>query len=245
MDRNSLGRFAVGLLAFGGLLAAHYTWIAPPAQLAQGKECKILIGHGHQFPVSEEAIAAAQVKAFAVAPSGRRTELKATKAGKAVEVTYTPQEPGTHVLGFVQDRGVTSRTPAGVKPGGRDVNPDARQALRTVRTATAYASTSKAAVAGKPLQLELEIVPEVTSASIVFQVLRKGQPLAGVPIQMLAGGQGQPRELGRTGAQGKLTFVIAAGSRPPALFLASLTEPAPKGASYDTTDLSTSLLLSW
>lgn len=245
MNQNSLVRFVAGMAVFAGVVGAHYTWIAPPARLTQGKESRILIGHGHQFLVSEEAIAVAQVKAFGVAPGGRRSELKAVRVGKALEVVYTPLEPGTHLLGFVQERGVMSRTPAGVKPGGRDANPNASQALRLVRTATAYASTSTTAPEGKALGLEIEIVPRFSTSSIVLQVLRSGKPLAGVAVQILVGGQEQPKELGKTDAGGKLSYSIASGSKPPALFLASVAEPAAKGANYDTADLSTSLLLNW
>jgi uncharacterized GH25 family protein len=239
-------RVLVGGLFLAGVLAAHYTWIAPAsAPLVQGKVNKVLIAHGHQFPVSEEAIAAAQVKAFAIAPSGKRAELKAAKVGKLVEAAYTPMEAGTHAFGFAQDRGVTSRTPGGVKPGGRDVNKDVAQALRAVRTAVAFASTAKVTPTGKPLGLELEIVPQISASSVTLQLLRSGKPLAATAIQVLTSGSEEPRELGKTSAQGTLVYAIGAGTKPPVLFIAAVNEPAAKGAGYDTTNLSTSLYLSW
>jgi uncharacterized GH25 family protein len=239
-------RVLAGGLILAGVVAAHYTWIAPaPAPLVQGKVNKLLIAHGHHFPVSEEAIAVAQVKAFAIAPSGKRTELKAATVGKVVEVEYTPAEAGTHAIGFVQDRGVMSRTPGGVKPGGRDVNKDATQALRVVRTAVAFASTAKVALPGKPLGLDLEIVPRMSASSVTLQLLRSGKPLAETAIQVLTNGSEEPKELGKTSAQGTLVYAIGAGTKPPVLFIAALAEPAAKGASYDTTNLSTSLYLSW
>jgi uncharacterized GH25 family protein len=239
-------RVLAGGLFLAGVVAAHYTWIAPaPAPLVQGKVNKVLIAHGHQFPVSEEAIVAAQVKAFAIAPGGKRTELKSVKVGKLVEAAYTPMETGTHAFGFVQDRGVTSRTPGGVKLGGRDVNKDVAQASRVVRTAVAFASTAKVTPPGKPLGLELEIVPQISASSVTLQLLRSGKPLAATAIQVLTSGSEEPKELGKTSAQGTLIYAIGAGTKSPVLFIAAVAEPAAKGASYDTTNLSTSLYLSW
>lgn len=244
MNHRIPSRLLAGGLLLAGVVAAHYTWIAP-APLVLGKVNKVSIAHGHHFPMSEEAIVAAQVKAFAVAPSGKRIVLSAVKADKTVEADYTPSEAGTHTFGFVQDRGVLSRTPGGVKPGGRDVNKDATQALRVVRTAVAFGSTAKVAPPGKPLGLELEIVPQVAPSSVTLQLLRSGKPLAATAIQVLTSGSEEPKDLGKTSAQGTLVYAIGVGTKPPVLFIATVAEPAAKGASYDTTNLSTSLYLSW
>lgn len=246
MIHSVVSRSLIGLFLVTFLLAAHYTWMAPAeAPLIQGKANKIQIAHGHRFPASEEAIAAAQVRAFAIAPSGKRTDLKAVAAGKVVLMDYTPGEAGTHALGFVQDRGVSSRTPSGVKKGGRDVNPTATQAFRTVRTAVGYASTGKVSPSSKGLGLEFEIVPQIAGGTITLQLLRAGKPLLGAGIGLLVNGAEEPNELGKTDAQGRLVYKPGAAIKPPVLFIADLAEPAQKGAAYDSTHLSTSLFLSW
>jgi len=244
MILRSLGRFAGTGLLLAGIVGAHYTWIAP-VTLVKGKVAKITIGHGHRFPESEESIAAAQVKAFAVAPSGRRSALNAAKAGKAVTVEYRPAETGTHAIGFVQDRGVMSRTPGGVKPGGRDANQDATQAIRVIRTAVAFASTGKVSPSGRPLGLEIELVPQVKASAVTLQLLRSGRPLAGTAVYVLTAGQDEPKEAGKTNAQGSLNYAIGAALKPPVLFIASASEPAAKGANHDVSNLSTSLYLNW
>ncbi len=246
MIPSSVSQALIGLFLLTFLLDAHYTWMAPAsAPLILGRVNRIQIAHGHQFPASEEAIAATQVRAFAVSPGGKRTELKAVAAGKVVLLDYTPGEAGTHALGFVQDRGVSSRTPGGVKKGGRDVNPGATQAFRTVRTAVGYASTGKVNPSGNGLGLEFEIVPQIAGGAITLRLLRAGKPLPGVAIGLLVNGSEEPNELGKTDAQGRLVYRPGAGIKPPGLFISDFSEPAQKGATYDSTSLSTSLYLGW
>lgn len=244
MHRRSAPVIVFSLLILAGSAAAHFTWIAPPA-LTAGKPATIVIAHGHQFPVSEEAIAAAQVRAFALSPAGKRIELKAVKSGARIEATFTPAETGTYAVAFSQDRGVLSRTPAGVKPGGRDTNPDSVQSVHNVRTAVAFASTGKVVPAGKPLGLEFEIVPQVAGSSVTLQLLRSGKPVPGVAIQVLTAGAKEPVDAGKTSPQGTASWNISAGAKPPVLFMATLEEPAPARATFDKTSLSTSLYLSW
>jgi uncharacterized GH25 family protein len=219
--------------------------MAPAGVLVAGKVNRIEIGHGHRFPVSEEAIAAGQVKAFALAPPGKRTELRAAAAGKVVALEYTPDEPGTHTLGFVQDRGILSRTPGGVKKGGKDANPDAVRTFRAVRTAVSYASAGTPAPPGRAAGLEFEIVPGMEGGVVALQVLRKGKPAAGADVQVLLSGREEVKPLGKTGEQGRLVYNREAGAKGPVLFLAGWAEPAPAGAAYGTTNLSTSLYLDW
>lgn len=241
MILRSLRHLAWTGLLLAGILAAHYTWIAP-VSLVKGKAARIAIGHGHHFPESEEAIAAAQVKAFAVAPSGNRSELKAAKAGRIVEVDYTPVEEGTHAIGFVQDRGVTSRTPAGVKPGGRDVNKDAVAAFRTIRTAVTFATTGRVTLPRKSLGLDLEIVPRVVGTAVTLQLTRSGKPLAGQSIEVLTSASKEAKTVGETDAAGTVVYQTGTVAGP-LLFIAGVAEPAAKGLAYETTNLSTSLYL--
>lgn len=236
---------AAGVFAACLVAGAHYTWMAPLGPLAVGKANRIEIGHGHRFPVSEEAIASAQVKAFAVSPSGKRVELKVAAVPKMVVAEYTPAEAGTHTLGFIQDRGVSSRTPGGLKKGGKDVNRDAVQAFRTVRTSVSYASTGKTALPGKAAGVEFEIVPKLEAGAVALQVLRNGKPAAGVEVQALTKGQEESNPVGKTDAQGRVVYKLAAGAAGPVLFVADMVEPAPAGSAYDRTNLSTSLNVNW
>jgi uncharacterized GH25 family protein len=206
---------------------AHYTWIAPVDALEIGKTATVRISHGHTFPQSEEAINAAQVDLFVLAPSGARVKLAPSAAAAAVSATYAVKEAGVHRIAFVQDRGVTSRTPKGVRPGGRDKNPDATQSYRTLRTSVSYAATAKAPPSTpKPVGLEFELTAEFTGGAWKLQLLHSGKP-------------------GKTGTDGRLTFTPPAGSKGPAMFSAETKSAPPQGAAYDSVNLSTSLYVTW
>jgi uncharacterized GH25 family protein len=225
----------------------HYTWIsASPDLFEAGKKVAVQIAHGHLFPESEGAINASQVRVFVVAPSGAKTELKAVAAEKMVTAEFSVKESGFHRVVMVQDRGVNSRTPDGVKPGGRDQNPNATQAFRTFRTAVAYTRGAKpAAIAGKPLGLEFELTASLANGVWTVQVLKQGKPVADSAIELLLAGAEKPAELGKTGAGGKVTYRVPAGAKGAGLFLARLREPAPSGAAYDTVNYETSLHVTW
>jgi hypothetical protein len=219
--------------------------MAPAGPLVVGKANRIEIGHGHRFPVSEEAIAAGQLKAFALSPTGKRVDLKVAAAGKVVAADYTPSEAGTHTLGFVQDRGISSRTPGGLKKGGKDVNRDAVQSFRSVRTSVSFAATGKVTMPGKAAGLEFEIVPRMEAGAVALQVLRNDKAAAGVEVHVLLKGQEESKAVGKTDGQGRIVYKTEAGAAGPVLFLADLKETAPAGTAYDTTNLSTSLYVSW
>jgi hypothetical protein len=224
----------------------HYTWIAPLAPLEVGKSATIQIGHGHKFPQSEEAINAKQVDAFVLPPSGAKTKLQPVASGAGITATCEVKEAGMYRIAFIQDRGVNSRTPSGVKPGGRDKNPNAIRASRTLRTAVAYATTGKSeASGGKPLGLEFEISAMPSTGAWNLLLLKQGKPAAGVPIEVFLAGAPKAVEAGTTGADGRLTFNPAAGAKGPAMFSAALKDAAPAGAAFDFVNYETSLYVSW
>jgi len=235
---------AIALLAVTAF--AHYTWIAPVDALEVGKTASIRIGHGHKFPQSEEAINAAQVDLFVLTPSGARVKLAAASAGTAVNATYAVKEAGLHRIAFVQDRGITSRTPKGVRPGGRDKNPDASQSYRTLRTSVSYVTTSRSSAANaKPLGLEFELTAESISGVWHLLLLKSGKPAAGVPVEAFIAGAAKAIDAGKTGSDGKLSFTPPAGAKGPAMFSAETKGAPPQGAPYDSVNLSTSLYVNW
>ncbi len=225
---------------------AHYTWIVPQdaAPLAVGQAA--IFGHGHRFPASEEAIDASQADWFVLTPSGIRVKLTPAVAKPAVTASYTPREPGVHRIAMVQDRGIRSRTPQGVKPGGRDRNPNATQASRTLRTAVAYASTAGSrAAAPQPAGLEVELTGELAQGVWRLRLWQQGKPRAGVTVEVFLAGAGKAAEAGQTGPDGVLTYQPPAAAKGPALFSAAWREPAPAGAAYDFVSYETSLTASW
>lgn len=231
-----------------GVCLSHYTWVAPVnGSLEAGQSVTVEIGHGHKFPQSEEAINASQVNLFALSPSGAKIKLAPVVSGSAVTAPMNIKEAGLYRILLVQDRGVSSRTPEGLKPGGRDRNPAASMAYRTYRTAVAYASTSKApsSVPMKPAGLEFELAGSFSQGTWDLELLNQGKPVAGVPVEVFLAGAAKAVDAGKTGSDGHLKYRPAAGSHGPAVFSVTHKDPAPAGAPYDNVNYETSLYVTW
>ncbi len=238
MDRIACSAGALLLAAVP--LLGHSTWIAVvPHPLVVGKAAKVQIGNGHQFPLSESAMGVDGLQMFAVAPSGARTTLQPHKEAAFVRSDYTVREAGLHRFAFVQDRGIVSRTPQGLRPGGRDKNPKALQALKMYRSAVAYSGTADKP---KPLGLTFELLGACSRDSLILTLLLNSKPLQGVGIGIVWPG-GKEEKLGATGIDGTFTYRIPAGTKGPLLLEATHTENAPAGSPYDTSSYSTALYL--
>jgi hypothetical protein len=246
-----LKAFILRIAAAGALAAAttlaHYTWVSPvDLPLEIGKTSSLRINHGHKFPQSEEAIDPRRVEFFVLAPSGERVKLDPAVSGTAVTASYSAKEKGLHRIVLIQDRGIVSRTPKGVQPGGRDKHPDAIQAYRTLRSAIAYARTAKAPVVGaQPAGLEFELAGRYANGAWQLQLMKQGKPVADAPIEVFLAGATQAASAGRTASNGSLTYRLPADSKGPAIFSAEIKQPPPAGAQYDTVNYSTSLYVSW
>lgn len=230
------------LLLLPATLPAHYTWVAasPPAAGA----ITVTVAHGHRFPTSEEAINARQVELFALTPAGERRKLSPVSNGKSLTAAYTVTGTAPFRIVMSQDRGITSRTPAGVKPGGRDQNPNASQASRTYRSAVACLGASSHHCA-LPIGLEFELTGEFINGVWNLQLLRDGKPAAGVAVEVFPAGAAKPVEAGKTATDGRLTYRPPAGAPRILLFAVSTRASAPQGAAYDFTNYEASLSVGW
>lgn len=234
---------AVGFFVAASL-SAHFAWIDAPS-LKVGETAKIRIGNGHDIASSESAINLDGLKAWAVTPSGAKSDLKVVADGKWVVANYAVKEAGNYRFVMVQDRGVLSQTPKGYKPGGRDVHPDAKKSMKIWRSAVAYASTGAKATAVKPVGVEFEITAEQSGDSVVLSVYRGGKPFGGAGIAVGLPGMDDDKDLGKADSNGKFTYKIPAGAKGPAVFLATVAEPAAKGANYDTNNYTAAAYLNW
>jgi uncharacterized GH25 family protein len=236
-------KLTVSLLFLTATLPAHNSWINPlSSPLKQGTDVEIQIAHGHSFPESEQAMEDAGIEVFAVGPGGARASLPHVRSGKKLLATYKVPAAGFYRFAFVQDRGVMSRTPGGLKKGGRDKNPDAISSSRYYRSGVAYAATRGAQVkSAEPLGLEFEIVASRQPGALEVMVLCGGHPCAGADVIVKTAG-GKERNLGRTAASGTVTAAVS-GLKGPVLIEARKTAPAPRNEHYDSMNLTTSLYL--
>ena len=213
----------------------HYTWVAPSETLTAGKPVKIMVAHGDRFPHGDEAIHAAQVKLWMVSANGAKTDLKPVATKTAVLADFTPATSGPHRIVFTQDRGLMSRTPNGVKPGGRDKNPTATESFALLRTGLHYVGAADAA----PLGLELELTAKFEKGAWNLQLFRAGKPLAGETVKVVLKEQETEAAIGKSGADGKIVFTPAAGYKGPLLFLVEVKEKLTSPADYRTISTST------
>ncbi len=236
----------VGLsLVLAGAAVAHFSWIAPMSPtLEVGATTKVQFGTGHALGTSESALPLDDLKAYVLTPSGTRVPLTVEKNGLWLGAEYAVKEAGQHRLVFSQERGARSRTPKGVKDGGRDKNPDATQAFRTVRTAVAYAFTAGSKMDAKAVGIDYELVPQRTEKSITITLLRNGKPCPGGEVAISWAGKKEVL-LGNTGADGKITYAIPVGAAGAFVVLAEQRVAAAKGANYDTDNYETALYLNW
>jgi hypothetical protein len=244
-----LARLALLLPLTTVLLYAHFTWVTPSlSPLEVGKAVEVRIGHGHKFPTSEEVIVTEGAEVYAIAPSGQRTPLAPKPQKPLLVAGYKVAEAGMHRFVLAQDRGVRSWTTQGVQPGGKDKHPQARRSARVFRSAVSYALTPGAVYEkAKPLGLVFEMMGEVSGDRVVLTLLRESKPVTGVAIHLVS----HPRDvanhphggaaIGKTGADGRFTYVFDAGNKGPLLFAADYIEQAGPAANYDRGEYAASL----
>ncbi len=232
-------------LALAGVAAAHFAWIAPVTPiLTVGTPAQLQFGIGHELGISESAPLLPGLQAYAIAPSGARTDLKPAKNGLWLDAEYMPKEAGQHRLVFTQDRGIRSRTPKGLVDGGRDKNPAAAQAFRGVRTAVAYALTANAKFEPKAVGLAYELIPQRTAKGVTVTLLFNGKPYAGGDVAVSWAGKKEV-VLGKTGVDGKMSYAVPAGAKGPFVILCEQPIATAKGSNYDTDNFETALYLNW
>ena len=245
ITKNAI-RLAIAIGGAAAILTAHATWIEPvPPILETRKAVTVEIGNGHGLGASESPLGQRGLEVFVIGPTGSRTKLTPAVAGNSLKAEHTIKEPGTHVFAFVQDRGLNSRTPGGMKKGGKDQNPDALEVVKAYRSAVAHAATKGAApAAAKPVGLEFEMVPQRTAEGVTVTVLFGGKPRAGARINVLWPGKGE-QKAGATGTDGKFVYRIPAGAKGRFLLAADFSEKAAAGAGYDNATYATAIYLTW
>jgi uncharacterized GH25 family protein len=235
------------LTALSGLAAmAHFAWIELAGGLTKGQTAQIRIGFGADLAKSASAISLDGTTVFAIAPSGARSALAPQTEGPWLVASYAVKEAGAHRIYFTQDRGAMSQTTSGVKPGGRDAHPDAKRSFKSWRSGMVFGWTEKAKpTASKPQGLPLEIVAEKSADGHVITVYREGKPAVDAEVSVARPGVEEAQPAGRTDKSGRFAYKVPAGQKSAYLLLAAVAEPAPKGANYDTQNLTASVLLNW
>jgi len=238
---------AAALLSTALVLSAHFVWVdTMPAALEKGKTTKVRVGNGHDLAESESPIGLDGTKMVAIAPGGGKTPLTPSVDGKWVTASYAVKESGVHRFVLTQDRGVLSQTTKGYKPGGRDVHPDAKKSMKIWRSASGVAWTSDAKFTGMvALGMPFEMIATASADGITLTVIKNGRPQPKALIARGLPGKDDDEELGTTNDKGQFFYKFPAGFKGPIAFIATVSEPAPKAANYETDNFAATLQLSW
>jgi len=219
---------------------AHYTWLVRTHYNAAGTQAVLELGHGHHFPLSEEAPGAKYLKVYLETPKGPQ-EIEAKSAGKALKLEAPLADRGLKRVYYVRDRGVISQTAAGWKDGGKDQHPGAKASMKSIQYGIAWIGFTGTTNSSKALGLDLELNYEKGMKGRRVRAFRKGKPARDLEIIAVLG-EDNEKSLGKTDKEG---YVIA-DSLPtgkPVLFTVRVEEQAPKGSNYDKNVLSCSLSL--
>lgn len=178
------------LLIVSGPALAHNIWLAPDNHFPQvGDTVRIKVGFGHDYPASREdqPVKEGMVgEALALIPGGGQIALEKT----AVD-TYQLKidRPGPYLLVAAMPAGLFSRTPEGMKRGGRKDFPEVKSCMeaRMVANAFLFAGAQGQGAIQSDQALQLKPLAAVSGLkkgdALPIQVLFEGQPLAGAKIK--------------------------------------------------------------
>lgn len=220
-------RAALVLLLAGGVAHAHDSWLAP-AREPSAAETRLEFATGTRYPVQDLSPGAASlVRADCIAANGERVPLQAAqRSPKWLDLRAATREARAC---WVQTRDFELE----LQPQLIAVYLDEIRASRQLRDTWArmqarglawresyrkYARIELAASGPRPsAALPMEIVPLgeapiETGRTLEFQVLRDGQPLAGLPVELVS----ERSRIGiwrETDAEGKLRHVLPFAGR--------------------------------
>lgn len=245
MRLHTVSSACFALLVAATLSFGHYTWLVRTHYSPAGDVVYLEFGHGHSFPVSEEAPSTSAVKAFLATADGKRTPVAlsaAEKSEKSVKVEVKLPSKNLARVYYVRERGVWSQTASGWQEGGRDKFPDAKVARKSFQAGIAWVGFAGTTNNAAPLGLDLELNYESGIRGRLVRAWRKGKPLRDLQVTAVLPGEREVK-LGKTDRDGYVKVLDEVPARTAVLFTATLTEKAPKGANYDEDALSVSLAL--
>jgi len=238
MLRQNLIAIVVAAIALPA--TAHELIVVPEdVNVAEGESLSFEVHSTHVFAAPEEMESPDSVTAALVVPGGETREAQLAPAdlylSGTVEAADGPAWLVAHRLGQIW-----SQTPDGWKPGGRDVNPDARTAAKYEKFSKTLLNAGGAGY-DEPLGHLLEIVPlsdpgELSAGdALLVQVIHDGKP---VPAQLAATYAGFSERSG-TWAYVTETFDGEAGPMAeirtwaPGLWFVRVEHMAPAAEGYD------------
>lgn len=179
-------------------LNAHFTWIVP----AEKEKC-ILIGHGHSFPQSEHALALEGLQVILLDSRGKSHSAQPEKREKEVAAKLPADLEELAAAIFQQEAVIITRTTSGVKRGAMNTHSGVIDSFRRLRSAYFQSAPG---VELPVIADRLLLQAENRDGKMYFSLRLGPQSLAGIPVKMVASGQDEGREIGKTDSTGRIFF---------------------------------------
>lgn len=232
---NALRGTAAAVLALGlaASASAHDTWLAPvSAGVPPGTTLRLSLTSGGAFPALESPIDPRRVARAQVRVGGRVVKIPKLRRGpRALELSVALETPGIALFAVSLAPRALTLTPSQIQEYLGEIGAEATAgalwekvpAPKTWRETYTKHATTFARVSGggppadaswkEPAGLDLEIVPERDPTSLAagdsfsVRVLRRGAPLAGLPLRADPGPEGKPQRR-ETDAEGRAVFTL-------------------------------------
>jgi uncharacterized GH25 family protein len=221
------------------LVFGHYTWLVRTHYSSSGDIAYLELGHGHEFPHSEEAMSAESLKVFVSGANGNAKALTPQRDGNVLKIEAPMAGRDLQRVYYVRDRGIMSQTADGWKQGGKDKFPQAKTSRRIVQYGITWVGFTGTTTSARPLGLDLEMNYETGMRGRLVRVMRNGKPARDIEVRAVFSEEDE-RSLGKTDRQGYVSADTLPKNRA-ILFSASVEEPAPKNSNFNINALSCAL----
>lgn len=179
-------------------LMAHHSWIVPATA-----ERVVEIGHGHSFPISEQAMNAGRIHITLISETGQLFPVDPKKESKRLTATIPPELNELAGAVFLEDPVIINRTPQGVKTGPMTDHKGVIDSFRRHRS-SGYQSTPGIDLKASAGHLMLNCLRDEQGIYLLCRL--DGKLLSEAEIASCDPGSKEERILGKTNAHGRLSF---------------------------------------
>lgn len=222
-------------LCLGGTfsLFGHFTWV----DILEGKEPALVLGHGHRFPQSEQALIPQDINLEIVFVDGGKQKAPLQKEGPClVSLLAGIKKKIDHAV-YEAKPVIFTKTTTGWKKGPKKAFNNAVSSLKILRFGRLQEDFNGSMVSSAS-RVELLLKRENDAYRLVFH--QGGKPVPAVDITYWLAGEKEERQVGKTDTSGSVRL----GNLKPGKYLFSGEySSAVKCDSYDVEQVSVSLTL--
>lgn len=182
-------------------LSAHHSWIIP----AQ-KDRVVEIGHGHTFPISEQAMNSERIHVTLLSHNNQTTSAQVSKESNRLTAFIPLNFKELTAALFHEDPIIMNRTPQGIKMGPMSEHKGVIDSFRRYRSGVFQASPE---VNIPPISSHLVLSCRRNETGLYLQCHIEKQLRGEVDVEVLEPGSNKERKLGKTDSTGCIPFILA------------------------------------